>query len=31
MEMAVKHLLERRLVIPEEAQAILADMAKTTQ
>ena len=31
MEMAVKHLLERRMVIPEEAQAILADMAKTTQ
>jgi twitching motility protein PilT len=31
MEMAVKHLLERRLVRPEEAQAILADMSKTTQ
>jgi len=31
MEMAVKHLLERRMVIPEEAQAILADMSKTTQ
>ena len=31
MEMAIKHLLERRLIRPEEAQAILADMSKTTQ
>ena len=31
MEMAVKHLLERRLISPEEAQPILADLTKNSQ
>ena len=31
MEMAVKHLLERRLITADEAQPILSDMTKTPQ